>query len=129
MRSSALRLALLPAILLICGCTSNNKGKIELTRWSSLAATVKGVALPNGALQLAFGGDGRMVMHINGASSAGGQTTFKGAYTLGFGDIVTLNLDQELAGRKTHVETIVINGDHLTMTDTDGTAVTFVKAK
>jgi len=34
-----------------------------------------------------------------------------------------------LAGRKNHVEKVVINGDRLTMTDSDGTQLTFDKTK
>jgi hypothetical protein len=45
------------------------------------------------------------------------------------GDNVTLNLDQELSGRKTHVEKVTISGDQLTMTDSDGTALTFKKVQ
>ena len=119
------RLALLAAILLSCGC-SNNKGKIELTKWSSLAATVKGVSVPDGTLQLAFGGDNRMIYTINPPNGASPQV-LRGTYSLGMSDMVTLQFDQELAGSKTHVETIVINGNRLVMTDTDGTSLTFVK--
>jgi hypothetical protein len=43
------------------------------------------------------------------------------------GDRVTLNLDQELGGTKQHVEKVVITNDKHTMTDADGTALTFSK--
>ena len=122
MRStSILRLTLLTAILLTCGCKSNNKGKIE-GKWSSIASTVKGQAVPEGLLKLEFGTDGSLVYST-------GPITFKGTYSLGMGDSVTLKLDKELAGRKTHVEKVSISGDRLTMTDSDGTAMTFKKVK
>jgi hypothetical protein len=119
------RLAVLAAIALTCGCNSNNKGKIEATRWSSLPATIKGQTLPADSLQLSFGGNGQMVYRIKPLS--GTDQTYKGTYSLGFENLVTLHLEQELAGKKTHVETVVINGDRLTMTDLDGTSLTFVK--
>jgi hypothetical protein len=119
--AGTLRLVLLAALLLAAGCSSN-KGKIEGTKWSSQAANVKGQALPAGALTLEFGSDGSLVYKA-------GPQTFKGTYSLGMGDNVTLKLDQELAGRKNHVEKVVINGDRLTMTDSDGTQLTFDKTK
>ena len=121
------RIVLLPAILFICGCSSN-QGKIESTRWTSLAAEVKGQTLPAGALQLAFGGDSKVVVHAF-APTGGSPTSYRGTYSLGIGDAVTLSLDRELAGSKTHVETIVIEGDRLTMTDSDGTKMIFTKMK
>jgi hypothetical protein len=45
------------------------------------------------------------------------------------GSTVTLNLDQEFNGRKVHAEKVVISGDQLTMTDSDGTELTFQKTK
>lgn len=123
MRSvSALRLVVLAAVLCLCGCSSSNKGKIEGTKWMSLASTVKGQSLPAGVLQLEFGSDGSLVYKA-------GPQTFTGKYSLGMGDTVTLKLDQELSGSKNHAEKIVIDGDNLTMTDPDGTAVTFERAR
>ena len=57
----------------------------------------------------------------------GGSQIYKGTYSLGMEDNVTLNLDRELAGRKNHVEQVIINGNHLTMIDSDGTQLTFNK--
>jgi hypothetical protein len=116
------------AILFTVGCTSNNKGKIEATKWKSLPGTVKGLSLPAGAFELQFGGNGQMI-YTFGASELGPKQTFRGTYDLGIGDIVTLNLDTPLAGSKVHAETVIIEGDRLTMTDTDGTSLTFAKAR
>ena len=116
------QLALVAALVCSFGCSSKNKGKIEGTKWSSEAATVKGQPLPAGALSLDFASDGKLVYKA-------GPTTFTGTYSLGFGDTVTLNLDQELAGRKKHAQKVVINGDRLTMSDSDGTALTFKKVQ
>ncbi len=123
---STVKLVLLPAILLISGCMSNNKGKIEVTRWTSLATTIKGQSIPAGTVKLAFGGDGRVIYTCAAIGSLPEQT-YRGTYGLGMADFVTLEFDTELAGRKSHTETIVINGDRLTMTDTDGTSIAFAK--
>jgi len=116
----ALHLILFVPLLFILGCSSNNKGKIEGTKWSSQAATVKGKSIPAGVLQLEFRSDGSMVYGV-------GPQAYTGRYSLGAGDSVTLNLDQDLAGRKVHSERISISGDLLTMTDSDGTQLTFKK--
>jgi hypothetical protein len=113
------RIVLLAGALLALGCASNNKGKIE-GHWSSQATSVKGQTVPAGALQLTFGSDHSLTYKA-------GPQTFTGAYNLGMGDYVTLNLNQELGGRKTHVERISVEGNQLTMTDSDGTEVVFDK--
>jgi hypothetical protein len=120
--SHALRVACLAALLLACGCSSSNKGKIEGTKWSSKAATVKGNAVPAGRLHLDFQADGKLGMKVD-------NQNYSGTYSLGMGPTVTLNLDQEFNGQKTHAEKIVVNGDELTMTDSDGTQLAFQKAK
>lgn len=111
----------LAILLCVVGCSSN-KGKIEGTKWTSTAATIKGQSIPAGALVLEFRGDG-------GLTYKAGLLTFTGTYSLGSGNSVTLKLNQELAGRKNHTESIEITGDSLVMTDTDGTQVKFVRAK
>jgi hypothetical protein len=122
-RVNVLRVVLLLAVVLLpLGCASSNKGKIEGTKWSSQAATIKGKTLPAGSLQLDFGKDGSLVY-------LAGPLTLKGTYSLGSGNYVTMNFEQELAGRKSHVQQVAIDGDHLTMTDSDGTQMTFDKQK
>jgi hypothetical protein len=105
------------------GCSSN-KGKIEGTKWSSLPGTVKGQNLPEGVLGLEFGADKKLVYTV-------GLQRFTGTYSLGMGSNVTLHLEQELpgTGRKDHVEKVTIDGDKLTMTDSDGTTLNFKKLK
>ena len=71
---------------------------------------------------LKFSKDGKLVYKA-------GPITYTGTYSLGIGDTVTLNLDQELSGRKRHSQKIVINGDKLTMSDTDGTSLSFQKVQ
>jgi hypothetical protein len=119
-RFHALHLVVFLLVFTACGCPSNNKGKIEGTKWISEAATVKGVTLPAGMLSLEFKKDGTL------RASARGRTV-TGNYSLGWGDFVTLNFDQPLVTGKTHRETIVIKGNRMTMSDPDGTSMTFRK--
>jgi hypothetical protein len=117
-----LRFALLATVILCSGCMSKNKGKIEGTSWSSMAATVKGVSVPPGTLKLEFGANGKLI-YVTPIQ------TFTGTYSLGMGDYVTLNLDQELGGKKSHAERVSILGNQLTMRDSDGTEVVFSKVR
>lgn len=120
---SVIRLAVVAFLVCgVAGCNSNNKGKIEGTKWSSQATTIKGNAIPAGALTLEFTRDGKVTY-------TAGPMTYTGKYSLGWGDTVTLRLDQDLAGSKTHRERVTIANDQLTMRDSDGTSLTFDKVK
>ena len=99
---------------------SANKGKIEGTKWSSLEDMVKGKAVPADFLKLEFSKDGKLVY-------LAGPIRFTGTYELGKGNTVTMHLDQVLAGRKDHIEMIVITGTRLRMMDSDGTSLSFRK--
>ena len=101
---------------------SNNKGKIEGTKWTNIESTVKGLKIPANLLKLEFGKDGKLVYEA-------GPQKFTGTYSLGNGDTVTLNLDQDLAGKKKHEEKVSIKDGRLTMADSDGTELTFEKQK
>lgn len=111
---------LLAVLLLAAGCSSSNKGRVEGTKWSSIAATVKGQQVPDGALRLEFGSDGSLVYKA-------GPKTYTGKYSLGVGNAVTLHLDQDLAGRKVHVQRVDVSDNQLKMTDSDGTSLSFTK--
>jgi hypothetical protein len=121
-----MRLALVLGILFVAApaalADSNNKGKIEGTKWSSEETTVKGNKLPAGILKLEFKADGGLVYTVAG-------TALTGKYALGDGDKVTLNMDKDLGGRKSHEQTVAIKDGKLTLTDSDGTTVTFTKGK
>jgi len=123
---SVTRLAAVAAIFMVVGCKSNNEGKIEGTRWTSIACVVKGVEIPADMLQLSFGGDGHMIYRIKSLDT-GSDMTYKGTYSLGMADYVTLNLEEALAGSKTHMQTVKIDGNQLTMIDSDGTSMTFTR--
>ena len=114
------RLAVAAVCLVLVGCSSNNKGKIEGTKWVSIQQMVKGQRLPEGTLALEFKSDGTM-------SYKAGPETYTGKYTLGSGDRVNLHLDRDLGGRKSHRQTVKINGNELEMIDSDGTAAKFKK--
>lgn len=105
-------------LLGMAGCSSNNQGKIEGTKWNSVSTMSQGNMVPAGALSLDFGRDGSLVFKA-------GPQTFTGKYTLGFGNTLILNLDQMLSGRKTHHEQVTISGTMLTMKDSDGTELSF----
>jgi hypothetical protein len=102
------------------GCESTNKGKIEGTKWSSDQMTYHGQSIPPGTLFVHFRADGKLVYRA-------GSKTFTGTYSLGMGSIVTMYMDQEIAGNKILMDQIVIEGNKMTMTDPDGTTGTFHK--
>ncbi len=116
------RLLVLLPLLLAIGCASNNRGKIEGTNWRSDHNTYKGMPVADGFLKLNFHTDGTMIYR------AGGRT-FTGRYIFGPGNTVTFDLDEDLGGRKTHVETIAIADDRMKVTDSDGTEATFRRVK
>jgi hypothetical protein len=125
MRTAGVRLlwaALAAALLLNGGCSSKNKGKLEGTKWTSLPGVVKGNNLAAGALGLEFGKDGSLVYKTP-------QGEFKGTYSLGMGESVTLHLDRPLSNGKVHNERITVDGDKLTMKDPDGTELSFSRVK
>jgi hypothetical protein len=120
---SVLCLALVAALAVSLGCSSDNKGQIEKTTWLSQAATFQGEALPAGARQLQFDPpqqEGRLLYRI-------GPKVYPGTYSLGMGPAITFHLDEELDGRKIHAEKIVIHGRQLTLTSADGSEWTFQK--
>ncbi len=129
-RIPVLRLIVMLPLAFAVGCLSENKGKIEGTRWRSEAGTVQlknsavsgpsSVRLPEGYMELDFHKDGSLYYIIKGKIHTG-------KYSLGAGRAVTLYLDESVAGLKTHTETVVIEGNRLTMTDTDGTELSFRK--
>ncbi len=106
------------ALLFALGCSSNNKGQIEDTKWTSQAAT--GQESPADAMRLEFKKDGKLIL-------IRGSEIHKGTYSLGTGPTVTFTFENDYEGRKIHAEKIVINGDQLTMTNPDGTQMTFRK--
>jgi hypothetical protein len=117
-----LSLAMVAASLLVAGCSSNNKGKIEGTRWrSDEIKEGKTITSPMGAKQLEFRQDGTMTF------GEGGQSSF-GTYSLGSGDSVTFTLKKEVGGSKSPAKKIIINDDKLTLIKSDDTEELYSKA-
>ena len=112
--------ALAVVCVALAGCSSNNKGKIEGTKWVSISQKVNGQQLAEGALALEFKSDGGLVYKA-------GPNTYTGKYTLGSGDRVNMHLDQELGGRKSHHQTVKVNGSEMDVIDWDGTSAKFKK--
>jgi hypothetical protein len=127
---------LLPACLcvlvLAAGCSSNNKDTLHDTTWISEKITIKDVELPEGARVLEFKKDEQNLKVIytikDPKDMAAEPRVLKGKCELGSGDWVTLTFDEKLNDRKQHVEKIVVDGDRMTMTDSDGTSLTFKRA-
>ena len=101
---------------------SNNKGKLEGTKWESKAATFDGVAVPAGIIKLDFSKNENLLFRI-------ADKIYKGTYELGEGDEVTFSFEEELDGEKVHVETITIRSDTLIVIDDDGVSISFDRAK
>jgi hypothetical protein len=118
------RLALLALLLTtVCGCSSNNKGQLEGTRWLSDEQTIKGTTMAKGAVALEFKPDYTLTLTV------GGTDRYTGKYSLEFGDYVTFKFDREYrtTGKRVHSERILVSGNKLTMTDDDGTAVSYTR--
>src|SRR5262245_54337753 len=107
--------------LAAAGCESNNKGKLEGTKWT---ASLK--EAPGASMQMEFFADGRLRMFVTGP---GVSKTIGGRWRLSFGDYVDMtDLSEPLAGRTSHTEKITVNGNTLVMTDSDGKSVTFQRS-
>jgi hypothetical protein len=109
------------------GCDSTNKGKIEGTKWSSNEGTIHGQKLSSGKITLEFYKDG--TLDFAGTDPYGNRKVFAGKYTFGMGSMVVMTFDQELAGMKTHAESISVSNGELTMTDSDGTRLVFSRLR
>jgi hypothetical protein len=97
---------------------SDNKGIIEGTRWSHRGGRYGGIEIPRGGLTMDFSTDGRITVAVL-------HNQINGTYTLGSGKRVTFHLDEAVSGRKEHQQKITIDGDELTMDDSDGTRHVF----
>jgi hypothetical protein len=116
--SCLLRWSVLLLFAASAGCESTNKGKIEGTQWTSLSGEVKGISVHADQFFLSFRQDGTLSFRVNGQQ-------YTGKYTLSWGDRVNMHLDRALPNGTEFTDQIVIKGDRLTMTDPDGTQLTF----
>src|SRR5262245_20112932 len=79
------------------GCESNNKGKIEGTKWKGTIA-----AVPGSSMQMEFLADGRLNLYL---FAPGVRKTIAGKWSLSMGDYVDLtDLSEPLSGRTSHRE-------------------------
>ncbi len=115
-----LRLLVIASLLPICGCESNNKGKLEGTKWTSMGGKIKGVEYTTGTAFVEFQRNGKFTFRF-------GDRTHTGTYSFGMGDAVIMTFDKPLPTGKTHRESITLKEDRLTMMDPDGTKMTFSK--
>lgn len=119
------RLCLGASLLLLVvatGCSSNNEGKIEGTKWSSNAMMVDGQQVPAGVLLLEFQEDGTLIYRDP-------EETLTGTYKLGMGDTVILKFDEKVEGYKEHHQKIQINGKEMKLIDSDGFTVKLTKVE
>lgn len=119
MRPAFLMRMVVVAVLVVAAGCSSNKSKIEGT-WSSVAATINGEDHPEGVRRLQFGKDGHLFYTVLGK-------LYKGSYALGMGPAVTFTLEQDFEGRKIHAHKIVIDGEHLALSSSDGSKLMFHK--
>jgi len=98
---------------LVVGCSSNNKGKIEGTKWASKAGKVEDEKVKAGQLILEFGEEGAL-------RAIAFDAIVLGKYSLGAGDKVTMEFSDEVMGEKSHRARISIDGDTLTFSDSSG---------
>lgn len=122
------RLAFLFVILMSAGCSSNNKGKIEGTKWTNQATTVKGQELPAGLMIMEFTQDGTIIQTFLDPATKRQFQQVTGKYVLGMGDVITFNMNEAVGGHKKLQSKFTITGNTLLMKDADGTSITFNKS-
>jgi hypothetical protein len=108
------------ALLVLSGCSSENTGKVEGTKWSNTAYTHQGKQVPAGVMTWTFGKDGSFKMSSIGMN-------ISGTYSLGFGQNYVLNLNQAIDGSKKVGGKMEIKGNTMKLTDPDGTTISFKK--
>jgi len=104
---------------------SNNKGKLEGTKWASDEVTVQGLKMPKGAFVVAFEKDGTFVQEVKAPDLP--ARTAKGTWSLGSGDDVIMEgEDPERKIKAKETVQVVIKGDKATVTSKAG-SLTFTK--
>ncbi|MEZ6141772.1 MAG: hypothetical protein R3B84_14470 [Zavarzinella sp.] len=97
---------------------SDNKGLIEGTKWVNLKGEIKGTPVAAGFMKFEFNKDGTLVYTLNGRA-------YEGKYELLPGKKVKLITKESIGGRRENIETIVINGNKMTASDTSGAGLEF----
>jgi hypothetical protein len=120
--SSCLVALLFLVALALSGCSSNNKGKLEGTKWRSDSGVVEGETVPAGTVTVEFRKNGTLTMRVDGHQ-------IEGKYTLGVSNWVTLSLDEEFGHSTSYTALVLIQGDKMTMNDGDGCTLTYSRLK
>lgn len=150
MRPIALRVAGLLAVAFIAllgtGCSSKNTGKI-VGKWKVVSPATKSAAMDQlkadgVAMAWEFRADGTFTLSFvpaddspkakAGAAEANRNIAgkeFSGKYTLGFGDRVNFTGAKDLYGGDAASTNITINGDNMTMKDSDGATAKLTRIK
>jgi len=109
---------------------SNNKGKLEGTKWSSKAFSIPGpnntmVEVEAGMVTVEFKGDMSFTMD---ATLPSGKDNISGKYSFGPGDKVNLEPDKASKGtpKKLTVE-VAVKGDEMTLSGLGTTSLAFVR--
>ncbi len=103
------------------GGSGNVRAQLEGTKWSSLPGTFKGEAVAPGALRIEFAAGGKL-------GYKDGANEMTGTYAVA-GDELTLTFDHEYMGKTVHTEKAVVTPERLTLTDPDGSSVSFETVK
>jgi uncharacterized protein (TIGR03067 family) len=121
-------LALLTLALAGGGCGfmpqsgSNNKGKLEGTRWVNEPGPFAGIHFIRGAFILDFRGDGTFFWRFS-------DQTFTGTFSYGPDNLIFFNLSKPFLNRTDWKENITISGDTLIMGGEDNLTITFNRYK
>lgn len=106
----------------VLGCASNNKGKIEGTKWKSQSVIVNGFKLPPIPFERwEFRTDGSVTRNM-----ANGLGVFTGRYSLGFGDSISIKWDDP-TDLQTDTKQFVISGEQLTIIDANNDQMILIK--
>lgn len=122
------RFLLLLCLFLASGCgllpqaPSNNKSKLEGTRWVNEPGQFAGKHFIAGAFTLDFRGDNTFYWRFS-------DQIFTGSFSYGPGDLVYFTLTSPFMGRTDWKEVITISGDVMVMGGEDGITITFNRYK
>ncbi len=103
---------------LVSACSSQNRGKIEGTKWTNLAADVHNNPVPRDLIQIEFFPDGKLRYVID-------QKEHGGSYSFGTRHYVFFRLDPPVEMISGYWEEVLLADRRLTLKDASGTALVF----
>lgn len=101
---------------------SNNKGKLEGTRWVNEPGVFVGIPLIRGAFTMDFRGDGTFYWRFS-------DKTFTGTFSYGPENLIFFTLSEPFLNRTDWKEHITISGDTMIMGGEDGITLNFYRYK